>query len=126
MSETSTRKSHELWRTMSEPDIDPRLADGLRSNQDFAEWWVRQFLPSVELEELIEIKPNFTRERESWSAQSNSGRETDLHVVIKDRTGDRHAILTESQDCGPSAISNPKTIWLMRGGESPSATGSGQ
>ena len=36
MSETSTRKSHELWRTMSEPDIDPRLADGLRSNQDFA------------------------------------------------------------------------------------------
>ena len=77
----------------SEPDNDPRLADGLRANQDFAEWWVRQFLPSVELEELIEIKPNITRERESWSAQCNSGRETDLHVVIKDRTGDHHGAL---------------------------------
>lgn len=29
----------ELWRTMQEPEIDSRLAEGLRSNRSFAEWW---------------------------------------------------------------------------------------
>ena len=87
MSDTNARDDGELWRTMSEPDIDPKVADGLRSNRDFAEWWIQQFLPSLELDELVEIEPNFTRERESWSAQSSPGRETDLHIVIKDKSG---------------------------------------
>ena len=108
MGGTSTREVDELWRTMNEPDIDPRLAEALRSNQDFARWWVRQFLPSVELDELIEIKPNFTRERESWSAQSNSGRETDLHVVVEDTSGDHYAILTESKIVAPAGHQQPE------------------
>lgn len=65
MNDTIAPDNGELWRTMSEPDIDPRLANALRSNRDFADWWVQQFLPSLELDELVEIKPNFTRERES-------------------------------------------------------------
>ena len=108
MSGISARNDGELWRTMSEPDIDPRLADGLRSNRDFAEWWVQQFLPSLELDELVEIKPNFTRERESWPAQSSSGRETDLHIVIKDKSGTRHAILTESKIVAPAGHCQPE------------------
>ena len=93
---------------MSEPDIDPRLADGLQSNQKFAEWWVRQILPSVELDRLVEIKPNFTREKESWSAQSRAGRETDLHVVVKDRRGNHYAILTESKVVAPAGHRQPE------------------
>ena len=99
---------NDLWRTMSEPDIDPRLADGLRENPDFAKWWVQQVLPSVELDELLEIKPNLTREKDSWSAQSRAGRETDLHVVVKDRSCDRYAILTESKVVAPAGHRQPE------------------
>ena len=115
MSVTSARDADELWRIMNEPDIDPRLAEGLRSNQDFARWWVHQFLPGVELDELIEIKPNFTRERESWPAQSNSGRETDLHVVVKDRIGNRYAILTESKIVAPAGYRQPEDYTAYAG-----------
>ena len=108
MNATQVDIDDELWRTMSEPDIDPRLADGLRSNQEFAQWWVRQILPSVELNELLEVKPNFTREKESWSAQSKAGRETDLHVVVNDRCGNHYAILTESKVVAPAGYRQPQ------------------
>ena len=98
----------ELWRTMKEPDIDPKLADGLNTNREFAEWWLRQALPSVELDELVQVKPNFTREKESWSVQSRAGRETDLHVVVKDRRGDRYSILTESKVVAPAGRRQPE------------------
>ena len=99
---------NELWRTMNEPDIDPMLADGLRSNREFAEWWVRQTLPGVELAELVKVAPNFTREKESWSAQSKAGRETDLHIVFRDSRGDCHAILTESKIVAPAGHLQPE------------------
>ena len=91
----------ELWRTMQEPEIDSRLAEGLRSSRSFAEWWVGRILPTVRLGSLEEIRPNFTRQEESWSAQSKSARETDLHVVVKDIHGVHYAILTESKVIAP-------------------------
>ena len=101
-------------RTMSEPDIDPKLADGLRSNLDFATWWVRQVLPSIELGELSEIKPNLTREKDSWSAQSRAGRETDLHVVVKDGCGDRYANPDGEQSSGASRPPPARRLYSLR------------
>ena len=97
MKATQSDIDDELWRTMSEQDIDSGLADGLRSNPGFAKWRVRQGLPSVDLGELFEIKSNLSWERDSWTAQSRAGRKTDFHVDVKDRCEDRYAILTESK-----------------------------
>ena len=108
MNTANVKFDNELWRTMNEPDIDPKLADGLQSSQEFAEWWLRQILPSVELDKLVEARPNFTREKESWSAQSRAGRETDLHVIVKDKCGDRYAILTESKIVAPAGHRQPE------------------
>ncbi|MDE0044319.1 MAG: hypothetical protein OXU19_00445 [bacterium] len=99
---------HELWRTMQEPDIDSRLAAGLRSNRSFAEWWVGRILPTVKLGELVEIRPNYAREEESWFAQSKAGRETDLHVVAKNVHGVHYAILTESKVIAPPSENQPE------------------
>ena len=98
----------ELWRTMQEPDIDHRLADGLRSNRKFTEWWVRRILPTIKLDGLVEIKPNFIREQNSSSTQSKQGRETDLRVVFKDTRGDHYAILTESKVVAPASKGQPE------------------
>ncbi len=109
----------ELWRVMQEPDIDHRLADGLRSNRSFAEWWVGRILPTLKLGDLVEIKPNYTREEESWSSQSKPARETDLHVVAKDAHGDRFAILTESKVVAPASKHQPEDYSAyVRWGES--------
>ena len=56
----------------------------------------------------MEVRPNFTREKESWSAQSRADRETDLHVIAKERCGDRYAILTESKIVAPAGHRQPE------------------
>ena len=90
-----------LWRKISEPDIDPLIADAIRLNHQFRDWWAHKFIPDTQLERIIEIKPNFTREIESASHQSKRGRETDLHMVFQDDTGSKHAILTENKIDAP-------------------------
>ena len=107
MSGRSSPDDDDLWRTLNEPDIDPKLAEGLSSNQNFARWWVHKFLPCVELDRLDKIEPNFTREKESASAQSKAGRETDLHIVVRDKAGDLYAILTESKIVAPPSLDQP-------------------
>ena len=90
-----------LWRKISEPDIDPLMAEAIRLNHQFRDWWAHKFIPDIQLERIIEIKPNFTREIESASHQSKPGRETDLHMVFQDDTGSKHAILTENKIDAP-------------------------
>lgn len=90
-----------LWKKINEPDIDPLMADAIRLNHQFRDWWVQNFIPDMELKRVIEIKPNFTREIEAASHQSKPGRETDLHMVFQDDTGSKHAILTENKIDAP-------------------------
>ena len=90
-----------LWQRINEPDIDPVMADAIRLNRQFRDWWAHKFIPDMELERIIEIKPNFTRELESATHQSKPGRETDLHMVFQDDTGSKHAILTENKIDAP-------------------------
>ena len=90
-----------LWQRINEPDIDPLMADAIRLNPQFRDWWAHNFIPDMELERIIEIKPNFTREVEAASHQSKPGRETDLHMVFQDDMGSKHAILTENKIDAP-------------------------
>ena len=90
-----------LWQRINEPDIDPLMADAIRLNHQFRDWWAQNFIPDIQLERIIEIKPNFTREVEAASHQSKPGRETDLHMVFQDDMGSKHAILTESKIDAP-------------------------
>ena len=84
-----------LWQRINEPDIDPLMADAIRLNRQFRDWWTSKLIPDIHLERIIIIKPNFTREAEATSHQSKLGRETDLHMVFQDDMGSIHAILTE-------------------------------
>ena len=90
-----------LWQRINEPDIDPLIADAIRLNHQFRDWWAHKFIPDIQLERIIEIKPNFTREAEAASHQSKPGRETDLHMVFQDDMGSKHAILTENKIDAP-------------------------
>jgi len=96
--------NNELWRTIIEPDIDPILAEALRSNQSFGIWFVRQILPAVELDSFVIVKPNYTREEQSWLFQSKPRRETDLHIVFKDSCGDQYALLVENKVVAPPSL----------------------
>ena len=93
--------NNDLWKTMDEPDIDPLMEDAIRSNIRFLDWWVHKFIPEVRIERIINVKPNFTREKEAASHQSKRGRETDLHMEIEDNVGSRYAILIESKINAP-------------------------
>ena len=90
-----------LWQRINEPDIDPLMADAIRLNHQFRDWWAHKFIPDIQLERIIEVKPNFTREVEAASHQSKPGRETDLHMVFQDDRGSKHAILTENKIDAP-------------------------
>ena len=90
-----------LWQTINEPDIDPLMADAIRLNRQFRDWWTSKLIPDIHLERIIIIKPNFTREAEATSHQSKPGRETDLHMVFQDDMGSKHAILTENKIDAP-------------------------
>ena len=90
-----------LWQRINEPDIDPLMADAIRLNHQFRDWWVSKLVPDIHLEKIIIVKPNFTREIEVASHQSKPGRETDLHMVFQDDMGSKHAILTESKIDAP-------------------------
>ena len=90
-----------LWQRINEPDIDPLMADAIRLNHQFRDWWAHKFIPDIQLERIIEVKPNFTREIEAASHQSKPGRETDLHMVFQDDRGSKHAILTENKIDAP-------------------------
>ena len=90
-----------LWQKINEPDIDPLMADAIRLNHQFRDWWVSKLVPDLHLEKIIIVKPNFTREIEAASHQSKPSRETDLHMVFQDDRGSKHAILTESKIDAP-------------------------
>ena len=90
-----------LWQTINEPDIDPLMADAIRLNRQFRDWWTSKLIPDIHLERIIIVKPNFTREAEAASHQSKPDRETDLHMVFQDDRGSKHAILTENKIDAP-------------------------
>ena len=90
-----------LWQTINEPDIDPLMADAIRLNHQFRDWWVSKLVPDMHLAKIIIVKPNFTREIEAASHQSKPSRETDLHMVFQDDTDSKHAILTENKIDAP-------------------------
>ena len=90
-----------LWQRINEPDIDPLMADAIRLNHQFRDWWVSNLVPDMHLEKIIIVKPNFTREIEAASHQSKPSRETDLHMVFQDDMGSKHAILTENKIDAP-------------------------
>lgn len=115
MRSTPSEIDNELWRTMSEPDIDPKLADGLGSNAEFAKWWVRQVLPSVELDELLETKPNLTREKDSWSAQSRAARETGCRICLGGKMTGYEGIEPGVIEEARFALEFDKPLYLMGG-----------
>ena len=77
------------------------MADAIRLNHQFRDWWVSKLVPDMHLEKVIIVKPNFTREIEAASQQSKPSKETDLHMVFQDDTGSKHAILTENKIDAP-------------------------
>ena len=77
------------------------MADAIRLNRQFRDWWTSKLIPDIHLERIIIVKPNFTREAEAASHQSKPGRETDLHMVFQDDMGSKHAILTENKIDAP-------------------------
>ena len=93
--------SSNLWQTIKEPAIDPLMADAIRLNHQFRDWWVSKLVPDMHLEKIIIVKPNFTREVEAAPHQSKPSRETDLHIVFQDDMGSNHAILIESKIDAP-------------------------
>ena len=64
----------DLWRTMEEPDIDPLMAQGLKSSPRFRDWWTCRFYPDVKLGKLLEVEPNDWRKE--WTNQVGRWRET--------------------------------------------------
>ena len=97
-----------LWQRINEPDIDPLMADAIRLNRQFRDWWTTKLISDIHLERIIIVKPNFTREIESASHQSKPGRETDLHIVFQDDMGSKHAILTENKIDAPPGPNQAK------------------
>ena len=100
------KKNDDLWRTMEEPDIDPLMAQGLKSNPRFRDWWTCRFYPDVKLGKLLEVQPNDWRKE--WTKQVGRWRETDLHVEFQDTQERRYAILTESKVVAPAGDQQPE------------------
>lgn len=96
----------DLWRTMEEPDIDPLMAQGLKSNPGFRDWWTCRFYPDVKLGKLLKVEPNDWRKE--WTKQVGRWRETDLHVEFQDTRARRYAILTESKVVAPAGDQQPE------------------
>ena len=77
------------------------LADAIRLNRQFRDWWIHKLTADIHFEKIIKVEPNFTREVEAASHQSKPSRETDLHMVFQDDKGSKHAILTENKIDAP-------------------------
>ena len=106
-----------LWRTMNEPDIDPKMKEGLQSSHGFLKWLVDQCYPDITDPQLHLVRANHWR-----PSESGPRRETDLHVEVTDSQSTRYALLIESKVTAPASYGQPDAYsayakWGVRHGK---------